>query len=119
MKISFDDQLADLLTQLFELTFGQRTNLHGRIDACGDADLLRTRLADAVDRSERDHCVFAIRDVDARDTCHVLPRLMPNARKAAHYIDSLGTNTTAQGHSTEHDFYADGRSTQTSEVEGK
>lgn len=53
-QVAFDDILADFGAQALDFGFGQITNLCGRGNACGFAELLRTGTADAVDALQPD-----------------------------------------------------------------
>src|SRR5512146_2983511 len=72
-EVALDGELADVLAQLVHLRVGQVLDLRARRHAGGDADRLRARPADAVDRRQRDLGVLVVRNVDACNACHGLP----------------------------------------------
>src|SRR6476646_214727 len=71
-QIAFDGEFADVLAQLVHLRIGQILDLRVGCDTRRDANRLRARAADAVDRRKRDLRVLMIRNVYACNTGHVL-----------------------------------------------
>jgi hypothetical protein len=69
-QVTFDRQARDALAQPVHLGIRQVLDLAVRLDAGADADRLRARAADAVDRSQRDAGVLVVRDVDACNSGH-------------------------------------------------
>src|SRR4051812_10289548 len=72
-QVTFDGELGDLVADLFQIGVAQVLHLLGVGDARRFADLAGARAADAEDGRQADLCVLVRRDVDASNTCHVVP----------------------------------------------
>jgi hypothetical protein len=69
-QVAFDRELLDLFAQPVHVGVGEILDLGRFLDAGSDADRLRPRTADAVNRGERDFRVLMIGNVDACNTGH-------------------------------------------------
>jgi hypothetical protein len=69
-QITFDGKFPDFRAKGINLFFRQVLELRGRLDTGGRADFRRTTAPDAVYGRQSDHCMFTVRYVDTRYTCH-------------------------------------------------
>src|SRR3954464_8566002 len=72
-QVAFDRDAADLFADLFQIGVGQVLDLAVERHTGVDADLLRRRAADAVDRGQADLGVLVGRNVDTSNACHGRP----------------------------------------------
>ena len=69
-EIALDDEVGDGISNTGHFGLGKILHHRVRRDASRFADLLRARIANAVDRGQRNHNVFVDRNIDACNSCH-------------------------------------------------
>jgi hypothetical protein len=72
-KVALDRELGDLIADLFEIAVSQVLDFLGICNVAGFANFASARATNAKNSRQADFSVLMRRNIDASDTCHMLP----------------------------------------------